>query len=816
MTSTPRFKQAVAHFVTIFGLIFLVGCSSSEERAENHYKRGLELVEEGEFAKASLEFRNALKLKSDHTDALFAFGEVQESQGEIQSAFRIYNSVAEQAKDHVAVRLKLVYMLLTANQAEQARKFLDEANALAAKDPEVLVANATYELKTSNPEEAEKLALEALKGNAELEDTYIVLASARMVSDDPEGALEYLDGAPESSRGNLGLQILRLSVLDALGDDSKVEAQLAVMVDQFPDNPQLTTAWSQWYLSENRPDDAEKVMRQAVEDRPHDDEAQGRLVSFLLSQKGREAARRELESLIEFRKNAGGDPFPFQAALAQLSFASDDGREAIQYMQSVLNEASDAEKQNQARLMLAAMLLETSNVDQAETYVSEILNTDAKNVEALRLNATIKLSKNNSAGAADDILLALNEAPQDARLRVMLANAHERNGSSVLAEEEYAKAFALDNQSAETGLPMVRYLLSHGRAEQAERVLETIRAKDPLNHEVLALIAQQKLAKRDFAGAQEIADIIRNSDDQNETRLADRITAAALGAQDKHDESLDFLKKSIATATEEDRQLLPDLIGAYIRSGQEELALEKLQSVLSQNPQDVQALVLLGRLYMSTREIEKAEQTFKSAAKDETSAFGDTALAQFYFSTRQAENAEKTIRAGLAKDENSAALKFMLTTVLQQTERFDEAIAVYEEMFRENPGSTVVANDLASLLSERRGDEASLDRALEIAQRFRTSEVPQYQDTLGWIYYLRGEYSSALSLLRSSAEGLPNMGLAQYHYGMTLAALNQRDQAIAALERALDLKSLMTQQDQDLAQKTLEKLQNPEKSAGSN
>lgn len=810
MTTAPRFRQVASFLVLSISVLFLAACSSSEERAESHYQRGLELVEEGDLTKAGLEFRNALKLKSDHVDARFAFGEIRESQGDVQAAFRVYSAVAEQDSNHVPVRLKLVYMLLTANQTEQARKFLDEAVGVAPNDPKVLVARATFELRSNNPEEAERLALDALKGDASLEDAYIVLASARLVAEDPSGALDYLNEAPESSRDNVGLQILKLSILDRLGDDPNIEAQLAYMVERFPDAPQFAVAWAQWYLSKDRADDAEKVMRQVAQNRPDDDGAQMRLVSFLLSRGGPEAARNELEKLVEQRIQDEGDPFPLQAALAQLMFSLDEKTQAIDFMQSVLGEASEADQQSQARLMLAAMLMETGETGRSESYVTEILGTDEKNVEALRLRAAIKLSKNDSAGAADDILLALNEAPNDARLRIMLANAHERNGSAVLAEEEYAKAFAIDNQSAETGLPMVRYLLSHGRIEQAERILETIRARNPSNREVLALLARQKLARQDFVGAQEIADALRNSNNNDYSGFADRITAAALGAQNKHDESLDFLKKSMTTSETENRQLLPDLVRAYVQAGQQDLALQRLDTALSENSEDVQARVLLGAVHMSSGDIEKAEAAFLKAAENEKNAAGNTALAQFYFSTRQPEKAEEAIRAGLAKDEESTALQLMLTTLYQQSERFDDAIAVYEKMFEKDPGSTVVANDLASLLSERRGDEASLNRALEIAQRFRTSEVPQYKDTLGWIYYLKGEYSAALPLLRASAEGLPDMGLAQYHYGMALAALNQKSQAIEVLEKSLEINTLMTQEDVDTAQATIDKLKSAE------
>lgn len=815
MPLAPRFKQVVTYFALSLGVLFLAGCSSSEERAENHYKRGLELVEVGELTKASLEFRNALKLKSDHVEALFAFGEIQERQREIQAAYRVYTAVAEQDLEHIPARLKLTYMLLSANQIEAARKFLDEALALDPEATEVKVAKATFELKSGNHEAAEQITRKVLDENPESTEALIVLASARIAADDPAGALAFLDKASEDSRDDISFQVLRLSVLETLGDEAKINETFADLVKRFPETPQFNQTWTQWHLSKGRTDEAEQVIRQYAADRADDDIAQLNLISFLISRRGNDVALAELESMVKARQDAGGNAFTFRVALGQMKFALGQQGEAIELMQSVLSETDQEEQKNQARIVLATMLIQNGDNAEATSLVDEVLGEDDKNVDALRLRATIKLANNDSAGAVDDILLALNEAPNDARLRVMLAGAYERNGSTILAEEQYAKALALDNNSPDSGLPMVQFLFRHGKAEQAERVLESIRERHPNNRQVLALVAQQRLARQDWVGAQEIADILRNTDETDNSAFADRITAAALGGQDKHDESLDLLKNSM-TSSEDQERLLPDLIRAYVQAGKHEVAIDHLNSVLTKEPDNVRAQILLGSVVLTKGRTEEAEERFKTAAAIESSVLGNTSLAQFYLAIGKLAEAETAIRAGLAKDDGNTALRLMLTSVLQQTEKFDEAIEEYEKLFEADPDSTIVANDLASLLSERRGDEASLERAFEIAQRFRTSEVPHYLDTLGWIYYLRGEYSSALPLLRNAAEKLPNLGLTQFHYGMALAALNQKEQAIASLEKSLDLKTLMTERDFELARSTVERLKSSDTQTKSN
>jgi tetratricopeptide (TPR) repeat protein len=129
-------------------------------------------------------------------------------------------------------------------------------------------------------------------------------------------------------------------------------------------------------------------------------------------------------------------------------------------------------------------------------------------------------------------------------------------------------------------------------------------------------------------------------------------------------------------------------------------------------------------------------------------------------------------------------MQLLLAVVYEGEGKYDDAIALYQKMFAANSLSTIPANNLASLLSDYRTDAASLDQALQIAGRFRTTDIPQFQDTLGWIYYLKGDYTQAVTLLKPAADKLPTIAAVQYHLGMAYAALGQNNQAVASLQKA--------------------------------
>ena len=96
-------------------------------------------------------------------------------------------------------------------------------------------------------------------------------------------------------------------------------------------------------------------------------------------------------------------------------------------------------------------------------------------------------------------------------------------------------------------------------------------------------------------------------------------------------------------------------------------------------------------------------------------------------------------------------------------------------------------NNVASLIAEHRSDEASLERAYQLAMRLRDLDVAQFKDTLGWVHFRRGEYHAAADYLESAVEGLPEHALVRYHLAQTYAALERHDDARAQLTKAAEL-----------------------------
>ena len=81
------------------------------------------------------------------------------------------------------------------------------------------------------------------------------------------------------------------------------------------------------------------------------------------------------------------------------------------------------------------------------------------------------------------------------------------------------------------------------------------------------------------------------------------------------------------------------------------------------------------------------------------------------------------------------------------------------------------------------------DVALSYAQAARRAlpNAPNTADTLGWVYYAKGTYTSARDLLEQAAKAAPEDASIQYHLGMTYKKLSDDSNATTHLKKAIEL-----------------------------
>ncbi len=113
-----------------------------------------------------------------------------------------------------------------------------------------------------------------------------------------------------------------------------------------------------------------------------------------------------------------------------------------------------------------------------------------------------------------------------------------------------------------------------------------------------------------------------------------------------------------------------------------------------------------------------------------------------------------------------------------------EAKAWWQKALEIDPNSVTAANNLAWLYAEGGGN---LEEALQLARRAQSKfpDQPEFNDTVGWIYYRKNSSREAIWYLDQSVKKEPSNPMYQFHLGMAYAQKGEDASARRYLQRAL-------------------------------
>lgn len=745
----------------------VAACSSPEERARAHYESGKILIDSGDYIKAGLEFRNALKYNDKLADAWFGLATVEEKNLNWPAVSDSLQRVVELDPHNIEALIKLAKLQLAAQKWDEALKNINAANDLKKDNSDILALRAAILFRLNDRPGASADAERALALNPDNPDAHAVLAADQILDKNPKGALLFINRGLAKDPTNLGLLMFKLKVFEDTRDDAGFEAVLRQIIAANPSLMEMRQALLSFLVSRKRLADVELELRAMIKAEPDNTGWSLDLVRLIGTTKGAAAARTELEALIA----AKPDVADYKLALAQVDFANQQTDAATASLTAMIAKGEPKGDVQRAQLLLAEMQEKLGRIDQAKSLIGEVLAGDAKNADALTLRGNLSLQAGDTASAVGDLREALNQRPNAVPTKLLLARALERQGAVDLANDRFVEALKTSNYEPQITLDYIDFLGRRGKGDQAETVLNDALLQNSTNPRLLAALAKIKLAKQDWVGAQAIADALKKSDDMS--GASRMITGALLLGQKKYDESIAALK-DVYNATPEATRPMYSLVLAYVQSGKISEAESFLQSALLANPNNADALVLLGSVKEVQKKADEAEAAYKLAVERQSAnPAGYLALSKLYATQKKIAEAEATLRRGRDKLPGDFGIGLALADILQQKNDIEGAIAIYEAQLRAAPDALIVINNLASLLADYRTDPASLDQALQLSKRLESVDVPQFKDTVGWVAYRGGDYAAALRNLEAAVEKLPDLALVHYHLAMTYLALKR-------------------------------------------
>jgi predicted Zn-dependent protease len=781
--------------------VLLAGCETVEEKAEAKYQSAVELVDAGEVERAQVELRAVFNLNGQHRDARMLFARLLREDGELEDAFGHYLLVSEQYPGDFESRLAMSEMAITMGAWELAQRHGEAAAELRPDDEAVqtvLLVVAYAEAARTGDDDTREAAGEQAIGLVSDDPGNILAQQVAIDALVREGrydaALASVEAALEEAPMDRQMNQLKLTILAQAEDMAELGNHLRDMVERFPENREVRTALVRWYLANDDSDGAEAFVRQLVADSGDEIAPRLALVQFLSQVRGTEAALAETERLIE----EGLDNDTFGLLKASILFDSGAQDVAISQIEQLIEERETTDTVRDMKTTLARMYIATGRRDRARALVDEVLEADPVNTNGLKLRANWLIEDDRVREAVLALRTALDQAPGDPETITLLARAYERDGNRELMAESLALAVTASNAAPEESLRYARFLISDDKLLSAEDVLLQSLRLSPSNVDLLRTLSDVYLGMNDLGRAEQVVEALRGLGTDESNVLANAVQAAIFQRSAQTDESIELMMSMIREG-QSTLAAQTAIIRTRLANGELREARSFMNDLLAQTPEDDPSIVglqfLNAALTATEGELDAAQAIYRDILEEnpELEAVWRALIATIV-SAGDVSGAIAVADEALVVAPDSMNLRWIKAGLAEQIGRIDEAIAIYESLYAEDSNSTIIANNLASMITTYRDDEESLERAYVIARRLRGSEFPAFQDTYGWIAYRLGNYDEALENLEPAAAGLPSDPTVQYHLARLYDTLGRHDEALLRYDAALELWS-----DRDIA-----------------
>jgi len=335
--------------------------------------------------------------------------------------------------------------------------------------------------------------------------------------------------------------------------------------------------------------------------------------------------------------------------------------------------ASDTPQQVEVHLREAHRLLSQNRPDAAIPEFRAVVALDPSNTDAHGNLGVLLFFRGSYTEAIPELRDALRLKPDLWKIQALLGMGERRTGDNAAARTDLEAAFPnLQEQKVriESGLELIEIYTASEDLEKASAVVNTLRALDPDNQEVL------------YAGYRIYSDMAREAI----LSLSLEAPTSALMYQAAAHEAA--RRGDTAGAIFDYRQALkinPKLPGLHFElaemlnslpstsAGHAE-AQSEYENALAQNPFDVKADLKLAQISTHNNDEKKAFDLYTRAVllqPDDSEA--DFGLARILLTMNQPEKAEKLLEHAEQLDPTSAAIHFRLSTVYHRLGRNADA-----------------------------------------------------------------------------------------------------------------------------------------------
>jgi tetratricopeptide (TPR) repeat protein len=727
------------------------GCSRDPNvKKQKYLESGLSYFQQQKYREAEIQFKNAVQVDPRFAQAHYQLGETYLRLQDGYRASEELSRAVELDPNIFPAQADLAKLLISSRDSAALKLAKTHLDLLREKQPN---SPDTHESWAVYFAEQDKLA-EAMQ------------EMQQGINADPTRAESYL---------NMALIQLRANQPDQAEGNFKKAADLA------PKAMNMQLALGDFYQSRNRLPEAELQFRKAISTDLQDPAPRAALVRLMVS----EGKRGEVETFLKQTKTDLPNNSEAYRMLGDFYFATGDLDRATAEYGSLF---SDHPRDIQVKKNYIQLLILKGSVDEARKLNDQILKANPRDVEALVYRGQIQLRQGDTGAAISSLQDAIRNDQNNAVAHYQLGIAFDQQHDDNRAESEWHEAVRLQPNMPEAHRALGALQIQRGDTGGLLQTAEQLIHAQPLLADGFLWRAMVEMNRQKFADAESD---LRKAMELAPQSAAPYVQMGAVRLLQKQFGEAEKLYQQALDKEPASSQALNGLMTTYIADQQPDKAIAAANEQIAKSPNNSNFYDLLGTgLFDTRKDLKGAETALRKAVElDKNNADALIKLAQVQAAEKNTSDALATYQQAIKDNPREVRFYILAGELYESQNQWDQARAMYQHALSIQPDNPSASNNLAYLMLQQGGN---VDVALGMAQTARRGmpDSPHAADTLGWAYYKKGVYRSAIDMFKESLRLREKQGGADdaevhYHLGLAYQKANQPALARQQLERTL-------------------------------
>ena len=721
------------------------GCSRDPNvRKQKYLESGQRYFDKGRYREAAIQFENAVQVDARFAEAHYKLALTEMKLQQWNDAFQELARTVEIQPDHYRAHLDMANLLIGQHQFNDAKEHLDLLTQKQPNNAEVYVAVANYNAGNNNMGGALAAMQKALQLDPNRQDSYLNMAVLQIRGEQWEAAEASFRKAVELNPKATNALVSLGSFYQLRGRFPEAEQQFRRAIESAPSDPEPRGSLARLYMAENKPAEAEEFLKQGKKDFPDNSVGYRMLGDFYF-------ATNQVDK-----------------ALAEYGVLYQEHPKDI------------AVKKNYIQLLILK-----DRLDEARKLNDEVLKATKDDTDAQIYKGQIEIRSGKASAAVNTLQGVLKNEPDNGVAHYQLGLAFDQLGNS-RAETEWREAVRLRPDITEAHRALAGVAIHRGDATALAQEADQIISLQPESPDGYLLRAVAEIDRKQFAMAEGYIKKSLEKAPQNPAayvqlgnlRMAQKKPAEA---QKAYQQGLDQDPNS--------SDALGGVLNVYLLQKQPDKAIATANAQLAKNPKSSAFHIMLGHLLVDQKkDLAGAEAEFKRAAElDKNNVEALVSLGMVQNQRGAADQALATYLDASKANPKEVIFYLLAGGIYENQRNWDKAKQVYQKVLELQPDNALASNNLAYVMLQEGGN---VDVALAMAQTARRQlpDNPNSADTLGWAYYHKGVYTSAIDLLKEAVKKEPQNATFNYHLGLAYAKNGQASLARQQLDRVVKIK----------------------------